>query len=79
MDGRTWTGQEIAAAVTAAADLVITDAGLGCGEREADLITLAARAALTLLERPGAVLDEVMDARYEGGAARVRSWWDGWR
>jgi hypothetical protein len=65
--------------VTAAADLVITDAGLGCGEREADLVALAGRAALALLERPGALLDEVMDARYEGGTARVRSWWDDWR
>jgi hypothetical protein len=79
MDSRTWTARKVEAAVTAAADLVITDDGLGCGERETDLIGLITVAALELLQRPAMSLDEVMDARYEGGAARVRSWWDGWR
>jgi hypothetical protein len=77
-DGRTRAARELAAALATAADLVLADDGLAAGEREADLIGLVATAALVLLERPAVSLDEVMNARYEDGAARVRSWWDGW-
>jgi hypothetical protein len=77
-DGRTRAARELSAAVTTAADLVLADNGLAAGEREADLIGLVATAALVLLERPAVSLDEVMNARYEGGATRVRSWRDDW-
>ena len=75
---RTRAAREVSAAVTATADLVRTDDGLAAGERETDLTGLVVNAALVLLEHPAVSLDEVMDACYEGGAARVRSWRDGW-
>jgi hypothetical protein len=58
--------------------MVTSDVGLNVSEREADLIGLAVHAARTLLERPDASMDEVMDACYDGGAQWVRSWWEGW-
>ena len=70
---------EITQAVSDAVSLV--EAGLTLGERDTDLLNLAANAARTLLGAadPDAVtLDQVLDDNYDGGAATVRGWWNGW-
>ena len=72
------TRDQVSQAVNDGAELVIHDDGLQVGERETDLINLVVNAAMTLLDKPGTTLDQVMDSNYEGGAARVRSWWGSW-
>lgn len=73
-----YTHEHILTAVNAGADLVTHDEHMELGEYETDLINLVVNASMTMLDDPNAALDDVMDENYDGGAAEVRSWWDGW-
>lgn len=74
-EAKVYTPDEVRTAVSAGATLVMN--GLTLSDEEHDLISLVVNAALTVLDQPDITLDGVMDANYEGGSAKVRSWW-GW-
>ena len=74
----TYTRDQVQQAANDAAELIICDGRLGVGDRETNLINLVVNTAVTLLEKPGTSLDEVMDTCYDGGSAQVRSWCGGW-
>jgi hypothetical protein len=71
-----YSREQVAEALNAGADLVRD--GLEAGERDADLINLVVKAALTLLDEPGLSLDEVIGRCYDAEPAVVRGWWGGW-
>lgn len=73
-----YTSRQVREIVTAAADLVACDRQIEPAERETDLIYLVVNAVSELLADPDVSLDDVMNRHYEGGAAKVRTWWDGW-
>jgi hypothetical protein len=58
----TYTRDQVSRAVNDGTDLVME---LGDGERDSDLLNLAANAALTLLDNPAATLDDVILANYQ--------------
>lgn len=78
--GRTGPGclapERIRAALDAGINLVRD--GLALGERDDDLLDLAATASLALLREPSLTLDEVIRAAYDQTPAQVRQWWSGW-
>jgi hypothetical protein len=76
---RTWTHGQVLRAVSDGTSLVTDDPQLGACERETDLVSMAGRAIMAILADPSVTLDTVMDTDYAGGAAHVRTWWDGWR
>lgn len=81
-----YTKDEIHNAVNAGVDLVgdeLTNGGLG--ERDTDLLNIAAKAILSLLDNPGMSLDDVLDENWgdeEEGSRQIppreyiRKWWD---
>jgi hypothetical protein len=80
---RTYTREEVVAAVKAGADLVNQDGQIGGSDRDMDLIDLVCNAILTLIDEPGMTLDQVIERNWDGQGGqtpvqKVRGWWGGW-
>jgi hypothetical protein len=72
------TRDEVMRMVNKAADLVVQEMGWGNdATHEQDAINLLVNVFGAMLDNPDTTVAEVMDACYDGGAARVRCWWPG--
>lgn len=68
----TYTREDVMAAVNAGVDLVLDE--LALGECQADLVNLVVNAIGTVLDNPGASLDQVIEENYDEDPAEVRAW-----
>lgn len=76
MPETTYTRDEIASALSAAAGTVHDD--LGLGDREEDVLSLVSAVTLAKLERREATLDEAIEENTDHAPSEVREWWNGW-
>jgi hypothetical protein len=70
----TYSRDEISHAVNAGADLVLTEFDLG--DRDMDVLNLVVNAALTVLDKPDATMNDVAECCYSESLDEIRAWWD---